>query len=163
LRKIIIIFFILFLAIPSYSREINWKRYWSEYSKYSTSIQKWSNHYGLDTNIVKAIISWESNWTPKAKSTPKSCRGLMQVNGGSFNPDKNIKQGCSILAKNLKIFHYDYYKALIGYNAGTGKARGIIKSGKRWNYSVQILRIAYTLSKLDPKLIALYQNKRGLI
>lgn len=160
-----IIFFLTFFVLTIFvnAREINWKRYWSEYSKYSTSIQKWSNHYGLDTNIVKALISWESGWTPKAKGIPKSCRGLMQVNGGSLDPEKNIKQGCSILKRNLIIFGYDYYKALVGYNAGSGKAKSILKSKKRWNYSTQILRIAYTLSKLDHKLISLYQNKRGLI
>ena len=87
----------------------------------------------------------------------------MQVNGGSLNADENIKSGCSILKRNLILFGYDYYKALIGYNAGSGKARSIIKSKKRWNYSTQILRIAYTLSKLDHHLISLYQNKRGLI
>jgi soluble lytic murein transglycosylase len=163
MNKVILILIWLILTIPSCSREINWKVYWSEYSKYSQSIQKWSNHYGLDTNIVKALISWESGWTPKARGMPHSCRGLMQVNGGSFDPDKNIKSGCSILKRNLILFGYDYYKALIGYNAGSGKAKGIIKSGKKWNYSVQILRIAYTLSKLDHRLISLYQNKRGLI
>ena len=161
-----LLFVILYLftntSILTYSREINWERYWNEYSKYSNSIQKWSKFYNLDSNIVKAVISWESNWTPKARGIPPSCRGLMQVNGGSFNPDDNIRQGCSILSKNLIIFK-DYYKALIGYNAGTGNAKKIIKSGKKWHYSTKVLQIAYTLSKLDHEIISKYINFKGLI
>lgn len=122
----------------NYKRNINWKRYLKYYSRYSKSIAKWSKYYNLDSNIVKAVISWESNWS--AKAGYQGCNGLMQVSGGSHNPDKNIRQGCSILAKNLKRFG-NYYGALNAYNLGAGKWNRFQKKGYSYKYAERIMEI----------------------
>jgi len=137
-------------------KEINFESYWNNYYKYSYSIKKYCDYYGLDTNIFKGLICRENpKWNPKIKG--KGGFGLCQVSGGSANPDINIKQASIKLRQALEIYG-NYYYALIGYNCGIAGAKPIIKSGRVWLYAQDILRFANILKTLDHEVIFLWRK-----
>jgi len=82
--------------------------------------------YGLDANLVLAVIKTESNFNPRAQS-PKSAHGLMQLmppTAARFgvrditNPVQNLHGGMAYLRWLLAFFRGDLQLALAGYNAG---------------------------------------------
>jgi hypothetical protein len=147
---------IIIFSVSLFSKEIDFESYWNNYYKYSFSIQKHCNFYGLDTNIFKGIICRENQkWNATAKGIGGF--GLCQVSGGSANSDINIKQACIKLRQALD-FYGNYYDALIGYNCGIQGAKSIIKSGKLWLYSQDIMRFANILKTLDHEVIALWRK-----
>jgi hypothetical protein len=75
-----------------------------------------SNHYGIDPNLVAAVMTMESGGDPSALS-PADARGLMQVLHGPWDPRQNITVGVRMLAAFLDEFH-DLDLALAAYNAG---------------------------------------------
>lgn len=89
---------------------------------------RFSEKYGLDPNIIRAIIKAESNWNHGAVSK-KGAIGLMQLMPGTarllrvdpYNPEQNVEGGVRYFS-----FLFDTFKnldlALIGYNAGPGYA-----------------------------------------
>jgi hypothetical protein len=82
-------------------------------------IVKYSGQYGLDPNLVAAVMMTESAGNPQVKSSMGAI-GLMQVVGGSYDPEQNIAQGTKILAADLQKFGGDLELALAAYNAGAG-------------------------------------------
>jgi soluble lytic murein transglycosylase-like protein len=122
--KFLILFFILTLSLES--------------NDFSEIIRKECS-FDLDTNLVKAIIKLESNWNPNAHY--KGCYGLMQVQGGSFKPELNIKQGCRKLRVYLRLSGGNLELALTYYNFGVGKAKKLkLKTSK---YAKRILNKRY--------------------
>jgi len=84
--------------------------------------------YGLDADLVLAIIAVESNFNARARS-PKNARGLMQLIPDtaarfgvrdSTNPVQNLHGGMSYLRWLLAYFQGNLRFALAGYNAGEG-------------------------------------------
>jgi hypothetical protein len=84
--------------------------------------------YGLDANLVLAVIEAESGFNPQAKS-PKNAQGLMQLIpataerfgvGDVWDPEQNLRGGMAYLQWLLKYFQGDVELALAGYNAGEG-------------------------------------------
>jgi soluble lytic murein transglycosylase-like protein len=82
--------------------------------------------YGLDADLVLAVIKTESNFNPRAQS-PKSAHGLMQLipaTAARFgvsditNPVQNLHGGMAYLRWLLAFFRGDLQLALAGYNAG---------------------------------------------
>jgi soluble lytic murein transglycosylase-like protein len=95
-------------------------------------IEQWvrqlAPRYGLDSNLVLAIIATESNFNPVARSA-KNARGLMQLipqTAARFgvrdvlNPVQNLHGGMAYLRWLLDRFDGDLGLALAGYNAGEG-------------------------------------------
>jgi len=95
-------------------------------------IERWvrqlAPRYGLDANLVLAVIATESNFNPLARSV-KHARGLMQLipqTAARFgvrdvlNPVQNLHGGMAYLRWLLDRFDGDLGLALAGYNAGEG-------------------------------------------
>ena len=89
---------------------------------------RFSEKYGLNPNIIRAIVKAESNWSPRAVSR-KGAIGLMQLMPGTalllkvdpYDPEQNMEGGVRYFAFLLGTFK-DLDLALIAYNAGPGYA-----------------------------------------
>jgi soluble lytic murein transglycosylase-like protein len=106
---------------------------------YAGPIQRASSRYGVDPDLVRAVISTESNYDPKAIS-PKGARGLMQLMPATarrfgvqdvFDPVQNILGGVRYLRHLLDLFGGDLVLALAAYNAGE---RVVQERGRVPNY-----------------------------
>ena len=82
--------------------------------------------YGLDPDLVMAIIAVESGFKPQSVSS-KNARGLMQLIPAtaqrfnvrdSFNPEQNIRGGMAYLRWLLANFRGDVTLVAAAYNAG---------------------------------------------
>ena len=93
-------------------------------------IYKYAGQYGIDPDLVKAIIWKESNFRDRAhaKTDKEDSRGLMQINAPTaralgydpddlWNPDTNIQCGCKLLAE-LKDRYDTLFDIISAYNAG---------------------------------------------
>ena len=98
----------------------------SESGLYRSTVREISRRYGVDTDLVNAVIRVESNFRPEAVS-PKGCLGLMQLHPDTarrfgvrdaFDPVQNIEGGVRYLEFLLDYFQGDLELALAGYNAG---------------------------------------------
>lgn len=81
---------------------------------------------GLDPALVLAVIQAESGGDPLAVS-PAGALGLMQVmpdkfspHEDPFDPETNLRAGCSYLRRMLDRYGGDLELALAAYNAGPG-------------------------------------------
>lgn len=115
-------------------------------------INKYSQEYKVDKNIIAAIVKIESDFTPEAISQANA-RGLMQIIpdtgkwvanklGEEFNLDKllnpevNIKYGTYYLSWLIDYYENNLDYAVMAYNAGFGNVDTWIKEGlvKNKNY-----------------------------
>jgi soluble lytic murein transglycosylase-like protein len=80
-------------------------------------ILKYSRQYAVDPNLVAAIMMSESGGDPNATSRVGAA-GLMQVMGGSYDPDTNVQQGVAFLATLLQRYGSDLDMVVAAYNAG---------------------------------------------
>jgi hypothetical protein len=89
-------------------------------------IEKYARQYGVDQELVWALIRQESGFNPRAVS-PKGAMGLMQLMPGTaamlgvsdaFDVEQNIAGGIKYLERCLNQFDQDVPLALAAYNAG---------------------------------------------
>lgn len=93
-----------------------------------TLIEKTAQKYGLDPNLVKAVVKAESDFDPMTVSIA-GAEGLMQLMPGtandlgvtdSFDPAQNLDAGCRYLKQMLDKYSGQLEKALAAYNWGPG-------------------------------------------
>lgn len=103
-------------------------------SRYEDEIVVVSERYGVDPNLVKAVIKVESNFNPRAVS-PKNAIGIMQLIPATandygvddpFDPHENIDGGVRYLRDLIEVFNGDLELVLSAYNAGVST---VIKYG----------------------------------
>jgi hypothetical protein len=89
-------------------------------------IAKYARQYGVDQDLVWAVIRQESGFNAQAIS-PKGAKGLMQLMPGTaailgvtdaFDVEQNIAGGVKYLERCLSQFGQDVGLALAAYNAG---------------------------------------------
>ncbi len=147
ITTIVIIFILItIIDIPTKIQKIIYKKEYSEY------VQKYSEIYNVDENLVYAVIKAESNFNSNAKSS-KDAIGLMQLVESTakdvsnkidiqltdnelkeklLEPEININLGTKYLS--ILIEKYQNIEiAITAYNAGIGTVdnwieKGIIKS-----------------------------------
>jgi len=132
---------------------------------FQNSILKYSKMYGVDSNLVKSVITAESCFKTKALSH-KGAQGLMQLIPAtakrfgvtdSYMPDQNIRAGTKYLKFLLKRFDGDLEKSIAGYNAGEGavdKYAGVPPYKETKKYVKNVLKIYGVLAKKDEFIIA---------
>ncbi len=98
---------------------------------FSEIIREAAAKYGVDENIIRAVIKQESSFNPKAVSKC-GAQGLMQLMPATaqglgvkdaFNPEENIMAGTRYLKQKLDEFDGNLALALAAYNAGSGTVR----------------------------------------
>ena len=95
-------------------------------NQYQDIIHDASGTFGLDPNLIKAVIAAESAGNPRAISS-QNAKGLMQLIDSTatdmgvrdvWNPQENIFGGSKYLKQLLDRFDGDTTLALASYNAG---------------------------------------------
>lgn len=100
--------------------------YSGQAENYLTIIQEICGQYGVDAQLVKALIQVESNYNERAVSS-KGAMGLMQLMPETayrygvqqaFDPRQNIEGGVKYLKDLTQLFNSDFRLVLAAYNAG---------------------------------------------
>jgi hypothetical protein len=65
-------------------------------------LNKASVQFQLPINLIKAVITVESNWVVNAVGQAGE-KGLMQVKGSCFDVEQNLTDGCKMLKKCIKL------------------------------------------------------------
>jgi soluble lytic murein transglycosylase-like protein len=94
-------------------------------------IKEASNKYGIDSELIRAVIKYESGFNPRAVSSA-GAEGLMQLMPetarilgvkDSFDIRQNIDGGTCFLRDMLYSFNGDLELSLAAYNAGPATVR----------------------------------------
>ncbi len=125
--------------------------------KYKKTITKASRDYGVSSHLITAIITVESCFRPKAKSS-SGAAGLMQLMPATarrfgtknrYNTQHNIKAGTKYLRFLLAKFNGNVQLAAAAYNAGEGavdKYNGVPPYKQTQTYVRRVLNAYRTLS-----------------
>lgn len=145
----------------------------SKAKRFRKNIARASKRYNVSPNLIKAIITTESCFRPRARGTSGE-KGLMQImyaTGKRFNiknrysPRQNIRGGTKYLAYLLKRYNGSKRHAVAAYNTGEGRIRknGYIPN-KTYVYKVMTAYHKFNRSKFRKKSFrqqrSTYQKKR---
>lgn len=113
---------------PTVSVSMNNFQALSPEKAYESLIQEAADAYGLDPNLIRAVMRTESAFNPLVVS-PIGAQGLMQLMPDvaeelgvtdPFDPRQNIMGGAKYLRQLLDIHHGNVPLTLASYNAGPG-------------------------------------------
>lgn len=116
----------------------------------SSLISQTAAKWGLDPNLLQAVVNQESSGNPNAVS-PAGAQGLMQLMPATaaqfgvtnaFDPQQNLDAGAQYLSQLLTQYNGDTSLALAAYNAGPGnvnKYNGIPPFPETQGYVTKIL------------------------
>jgi soluble lytic murein transglycosylase-like protein len=99
-------------------------------SKINDLVSVAAQKQSLDPALLKAVIRQESGFKPCVVSS-RGAQGLMQLMPATarelhvsnpFDPEQNIRAGAAYLKQMLERYGGDLRLALVGYNAGPGRA-----------------------------------------
>ena len=129
-------------------------------------IDKAINHasakFGVDSNLVRAVIKAESDFRPEATSS-KGAMGLMQLMPGTardmgvrnpYNPVENIMGGVRYLKMLLDRYEGNVSRALAAYNWGMGNLErsGGGLPGETRTYVSRVNRFYQEFSSVDHRM-----------
>ncbi len=138
-------------TIPGQGRAVGVNTDTPERSEIAKWVRQLAPDYGLDPNLILAIIQTESNFNPRARS-PKNAQGLMQLIpetaarfGVRDTTDivQNLHGGMAYMRWLLSFFRGDLRLALAAYNAGertVEKYLGIPPYRETQNYIRKVIR-----------------------
>lgn len=132
-----------------------------ELSQIYSTVEKYCNQYGVDKNLVLAIIKQESNFDTTVVSHA-GAMGLMQLMDfnceayGITNPfdiDQNIEGGVKHIKTYLDMYGGDVEMALMAYNGGPGtmSRRGVTSAA-------DLYKMPEETQNYVPKVINYYKN-----
>ncbi len=125
---------------------------------YQRTIQVYSRLYGVEEELIHAIVRQESCFNENAHSLAGAI-GLMQLMPGTarmmkisnpWNPEQNIQGGVKYIGKMLRLFKGNKRFAVAAYNAGPGKVKkykGIPPYRETKNYVKKVMAEYYRLKK----------------
>lgn len=125
--------------------------------KYAKAVTEYSVVYGLDKDLVFALIKTESGFDPNSRSE-KGATGLMQITPLTaeyisnrwfdgeeydlYDCDDNLRYGCRYLAYLIEKFHGEK-EALAAYNAGEGTVGEWLKYNEYSDDGISLKNIPY--------------------
>ena len=121
-------------------------------SEWDKHITRYAKEFGVDENLVRAVIRVESANNPNALSR-KGAMGLMQLMPGTakmlgvkdaWDPEQNIRGGIKYLSQLSDKFNGDVVKMLAGYNAGPNRVdqyKGVPPFAETQNYVKKVMAI----------------------
>jgi hypothetical protein len=138
------------------------------------SISTYSQQYGVDAAMVKAVIAVESCYNTAALS-PKGAQGLMQLIpetaarfgvNNAFDSSENIRGGTKYLSWLMDRYNGDFSKAVAAYNAGEGavdRYQGVPPYAETQQYVQRVLSLYNRLSTSPVPLpnMRIVQAKKG--
>lgn len=120
--------------------------------RYSTIISSASKRFGVDEDLVRAVIHAESAFNPRAVS-PKGARGLMQIMPfhfrrlgikDPFEPSQNVLGGVRMLAELRERYKGNTRLILAAYNAGeeaVSRYNGVPPYTETQNYVTKVIHL----------------------